>query len=118
MEQPETEINVWKSHEPGKYEYMVYWPYGDAFNPHSSQVNVHVRLQDKTEHVGTFITLKNLADCFKRFKREGHYSNGTYIPQDSSLIVKEISHTSIVKTIDDLIERKEFRDFFERCSQD
>lgn len=99
----------------GKFTYQLFWPYADELNPNKDIIDVFVKYED-TEYVGSFVTVKELESWFERFRKNGDYCNGTYIPlNEKEILLKQIREDDIEKTIEDLIKKEEFDKFFEEA---
>lgn len=112
-------LNEWINSEKGKFSYKIYWPFSDGFNPDKVIVEVYARLEgDSKRYVGTFLTLEELNNWFDRFKQNGEYSNGAYIPlgrDNPELLLKKVSHQAVEKTLEDLLKKDEFQKYFEKA---
>ena len=114
-------LNQWITPERKQFSYLIYWPYADIPNPIEEVVDIYVHIGKgktrgseitKTDYIGTFITLEEVRELFERFRENGECANGTYQILNKDILVNEISHEIIEKTLEDLIEKSYFFKYF------
>lgn len=108
-------INEWIQPNGKNFCYKIFWPYADEPLENDELIDVYVKL-DKQEkrYVGTFLTPKEFERWFKRFKENGEYSHGSYIPLGKKeILLEKISNNVIEKTLEHLISESKFSEYFE-----
>ena len=115
-----TSLNNWIDSNTGNFQYKIFWPYSEEFNPKREAVDIYVRIPADREiprgdYIGTFITFKHVKWLREGYKETGECAHGAYFPGDNLIFVDEISHKIIEATLEDLLKKPEFKGCFEEC---
>jgi len=94
-----------------KYSFKIFYPSEEPLNKKNEAVDLIV-YKDNKEYTGSIMTLDYLNYIFDKNKKSGEFRKGIYFPLDRWIIIKDLNKKTIRKALDDLIERKEFNDFF------
>lgn len=94
-----------------KYDYKIFWPAKEPYNPDNECVDVIVKVNGK-EYAGTVLTPDFLKTMFEKNAQTGECAGGRYFAMPRMIIVKRIDDETIRATLDELIANGEFEDYF------
>lgn len=84
-----------------------------GLDPVNDNVDVEVRLEDGSRWAATFFTLENLRETFEKNSRTAECRGGLYFWASGMVIVRHLTHESIVLTVEELMEEDELSRAFE-----
>lgn len=109
-------LNEWINPDNRNYSYMLLWPYKETLDPIRCYVDVDIRFKGSDrKYKGSFLTISELQSWFERFKNNGEYLNGTYIPLEREILLEEMTSRAIEQTIEELVKREDFFRYFKRA---
>jgi hypothetical protein len=77
-------------------------------------VDVEVRLDDGRRWGATFFTLRNIKTLLSRYEFTGDCRRGLYLTVPYMVIVRELTHESIIASVEDLKAENQLEQVFER----
>ena len=78
----------------------------------NDNTDVIVSFNDNSKYVATFFTYENIESLRRKNQKTGECLNGKYFWASDMIIVEKTDRSTIVETIDNLIENDQFNQIF------
>jgi len=72
------------------YELIIY-NHEEGFSSIDNNVDVEIRLDNKTAYTATFFTVENIKSLLKQYENTGECANGLYLWSINMIVVKFLS---------------------------
>ncbi len=96
------------------FHYRFVHPYVEKINPEDDLVDIEVTLEgDRKVYRGSVTTTRFIDGRMKYYLETGENSDGSYFGARKMVIVRRIDDKTVRKTLKDIIEKRNFEEFFE-----
>jgi hypothetical protein len=85
----------------------------DGLDRFDDNVDVEVHLPDGSRWGATFFTLKNVQTLMNKNRRTGECGGGLYIWAADMVLVEELTHGTIIATVEELIAQGDLQKIFQ-----
>jgi len=85
---------------------------------YDDNVDVEVRFRDGRRFGATFFTIGNVAATMTRWQETGECSHGLYFWATHPIIVSNLDHQTVLRTVEHLMETGEFALAFEQLADE
>ncbi len=94
-----------------KFRYEIVNPYEEEINKENDFLDVEVEIAGK-KYRGSVTTTEFIDGRLKYYQETGENQEGCYFCAKGMIVLRDLKEETIKRTLQDLIEREDFQDFF------
>jgi hypothetical protein len=95
-----------------KIRYKIVHPYLEKIDSQNDFLDIEVEIGTE-KYRGSITTTKFVEEKLETYKQTGENKDGSYFCAKGMIILKDLKHRTIRRTIEDLIDRNDLKDFLE-----